>query len=177
MLYVFCYSFDILLFLVRLSSDVITQSKQTAADEEKKRAVAEEMEKKQLEEAKRLSLLMIQQQQKRPDRQLTVPSQYPPYAQYPYAAMQMQPTVRGKAERQDEYNERVALKVSDLMTEGTPTTKTAANQVLSHLCDTKMNPTNLVVKGASALETPAIGESPNTATLLVNRMKENSLNN
>jgi hypothetical protein len=51
---------------------------------------------------------------------------------YQYA-MQMQPNVRGKAERQDEYNERVALKVSDLMTDGTPTTKTAANQVLSHL--------------------------------------------
>lgn len=177
-------------------SNVFAESARTAADEEKKRAAAVALEEKQFEEAKRLSLVQMQQQRQFPiqsqhphqQRQLPIPSQQHPFAQYPgmqqsnypYYLMQQKlppmPPVRGKAERQEEYNERVAVQVSNLMTDGTPTTKSAASAVLGHLCDTKMNPTNLVVRGASAVTTPAVGESPKTADLLVQRMKEHSIN-
>jgi hypothetical protein len=162
--------------------NVFAESAKTAADEEKKRAAASVMEEQQMEEAKRLSLMSLQQKQQ--PRQLPIPAQpQHPYAQFPpmqhnyhFPVHNMQQTKRGKAERQEEYNERVAAQVSNLMTDGTPATKLAANEVLGDLCDTTMNRTNLVVRGASAVETPAVGESPNTAALLVNRAKENSSN-
>jgi hypothetical protein len=173
---------NILPSFVCRESNVFAESAKTAADEDKKRAAANAMEEQQMEEAKRLSLLSLQQKQQL--RQLPLPAQpQHPFAQFPpmqhnyhFPMHSMQQPKRGKAERQEEYNERVVVQVSNLMTDGTPATKLAANEVLGDLCDTTMNRTNLVVRGASAVETPAVGESPDTAALLVNRAKENSSN-